>query len=269
MTESPLDIAHIRSAMEGTGRRFEFRAVTQSTNDDAWVMAREGAPDGSAVFADWQSRGRGRRGTEWMSPPGRNLLVSVVLRPSLPREHWPRITHACALAVCDALDSLPGLDGLARIKWPNDIFVHDRKISGILVEGNPAPDGGVVIAGVGVNLNLTADVIPEELSGRMTSAFLESGRAVDRASFAVRFLQRLDVRVRACAGSWPEVLGEIARRDWLRGRAVTVVSGDREISGIAAGNGPSGELIVTREDGSRETIVSAEGIHVRWQPPGY
>ncbi len=145
-----------------TGATVLWHATTGSTNDDARALASDGAAHGTLVLAESQNAGRGRRGAAWIAPPGTSLLCSVVLRPALPPEHWPRLTHVCALAVCEALEALRDVPP-PQIKWPNDIFLSGNKVCGILVESVLAARDGFAIAGLGVNLNLTAAGFPHEL----------------------------------------------------------------------------------------------------------
>ena len=122
-----------------------------STNDEAKARAAAGAPDGTVVWARQQRAGRGRRGRDWVSPPG-NLYVSVILRPACEARHVAQLSFVAALAVLDLVDG--PLPGRARCKWPNDILVDGAKVAGILLESALEPGGRVdwVVLGIGVNL---------------------------------------------------------------------------------------------------------------------
>jgi BirA family transcriptional regulator, biotin operon repressor / biotin---[acetyl-CoA-carboxylase] ligase len=124
-----------------------------STNDEARQLARDGASDGTLVWAAAQKAGRGRRGRPWQSPPG-NLYFSLVLRPDVPVSRAPQLGFVTALAVGDALDRLVGSGLRLSFKWPNDVLAGGKKVSGILLESEMAVSGGLdfVITGVGVNL---------------------------------------------------------------------------------------------------------------------
>src|SRR5262249_7148114 len=156
--------------------RVQRVASTGSTNDDAAALVRAGAPHGTVVVADEQTQGRGRQGRSWGSPPGANLHLSAVLRPPLPPHEAPPLTLAAAVAVCDALR---GLGADARIKWPNDVVIDDRKVAGILTESSTRGGGlDAVVIGIGVNVNWTE--LAPELAATATSVALAVGRPVDR-----------------------------------------------------------------------------------------
>lgn len=245
-----------------TGATVLWHATTGSTNDDARVLALEGAAHGTLVIAESQNAGRGRRGAAWMAPPGTSLLCSVVLRPALPPEHWSRLTHACALAVCEALEALPGLPP-PQIKWPNDIFLSGKKVCGILVESVLAPRGGFAIAGLGVNLNLTAAGFPNELRTSATSVWLEQGgRPVVREDFAIHLHRRLMAQTARAASDFPALLADCESRSFLTGQRVSLLSAGAERTGLVTGLGPEGELRLRGEDGREELLASADLVRV-------
>ena len=128
-------------------------ATVGSTNDEARRLARDGAPEGTLVWAAAQSAGRGRRGHLWQSPPG-NLYLSLVMRPEAPAARAPQLGFVAALALGDALDQLAGPGLQLRFKWPNDVLINGGKLAGILLESEMAAAGGLdfVIIGIGVNL---------------------------------------------------------------------------------------------------------------------
>ncbi|HPP76254.1 MAG TPA: biotin--[acetyl-CoA-carboxylase] ligase, partial [Armatimonadota bacterium] len=151
-----------------TIHRFE---KVESTNDIAKKLAEEGASEGTVVVASEQTKGRGSRGRVWLSPPGANLLVSVIFRPNLPPERMGELAFVASVAVAGTLRDCCGLE--PRIKWPNDVQVDGLKISGIIVEAAK----GAAILGVGINVNWTE--LPEEITSTATSIALEVGRPVD------------------------------------------------------------------------------------------
>jgi BirA family biotin operon repressor/biotin-[acetyl-CoA-carboxylase] ligase len=250
-----------RIAVEA-GVEVVWHAETGSTNDDARQLALEGAAHGTVVIADSQRQGRGRRGAAWISPPGKNLLCSMVLRPALSVEKWARLTHACALAVCEALEAVRDLPPPA-IKWPNDVYLRDRKVCGLLVESNLDARGGFAVAGAGVNLNLTGADFPEEIRETATSVWLErGGQCVSREDFAIRFIRGLRAQCVRAAENFPALLSEYDARSFLRGRHVTMVSGGVTLEGIVEGTGPEGELRLRREGGRVELVSSADFVRI-------
>jgi BirA family biotin operon repressor/biotin-[acetyl-CoA-carboxylase] ligase len=239
-----------------------WHAETGSTNDDARQLAMAGAAHGTVVMADAQHSGRGRRGSVWVSLQQRNLLCSVILRPDLPVDKWARLTHACALAVCGALERIPDLPP-PQIKWPNDVFLRGRKVSGILVESALDAAGGFVVAGAGVNLNLTSDEFPEELRDIATSVWLErGGQPVSREDFAIEFLRRLAAQCLRAGEDFPALLADCESRSFLNGKHVTLVSGGEFLEGTVHGTGPEGELRMVYTDGRTELISSADFVRL-------
>lgn len=227
-----------------------------STNDRARELAEEGAGHGEVVIANAQTAGRGRRGRTWLSPPGRNLAFSVVLRPELPPMRAAELTLVASLAVCDALRQAGVAAG---IKWPNDVLVNGRKIAGILTELAAESERlQWVIVGVGVNVNTRPEDFPEELRDEVTSILIERGQPAPRALFAAACLAGLE--------TWLDVHDEqgfAAIRDAWRvrsvtlGRQVSVRTGDQEIIGVAEDIDDQGALLV-RTPERTERIVAGD-----------
>ena len=212
---------------------------TPSTNDRARELALAGAPHGTLVTADGQTAGRGRQGRRWSAPPGRALLLSVVLRGS--HELLPL---AAAVAVARACGRETG------IKWPNDVQLDGRKVAGILAEGRPQ-DGWAVL-GIGVNVAVRPEDLPEELRG--TAAGL--GLAPDAVP-AVR-ARILDELATALTLPVPELLDAWRSRDALLGRPVAWAAGE----GVAAGIDDRGRLLVDLPDGGVVALDAGE-VHLR------
>jgi len=135
------------------GFRLHHYATIGSTNDEAKALARAGAADGTLVWADEQTEGRGRRGRVWRSPPG-NLYLSLVLRPECPAARAAQLGFVAALGLGDALRPVVGAAVQLRYKWPNDLLVGGEKLAGILLESETSASDHVdfVVVGVGVNI---------------------------------------------------------------------------------------------------------------------
>ena len=216
--------------------RVHFR-ITDSTNERARELASSGAPHGTLVTADEQSAGRGRQGRTWTAAPRSALLMSVVLRDL--RETLPLVA---AVAICEALP----LD--CAIKWPNDIWVKERKLAGILVEARPQE--GWAVLGIGLNVRTTE--FPEELRETATSLLLEG---VDLTAEAVL------ERVLAALSDWlprstADVLEAWRARDALLGRPVRWANG----SGVGRGVDEAGALLVDTADG--RVALQAGEVHL-------
>jgi BirA family biotin operon repressor/biotin-[acetyl-CoA-carboxylase] ligase len=140
------------------GYRLHHYKTLGSTNDEAKALARAGAPEGTLVWADEQTAGRGRRGRVWVSPPG-NLYLSLVLRPDGSPSRAAQLSFVAALGLGDALAALGGPALMLRYKWPNDLLANDRKLAGILLESENASSDRVdfVVVGLGVNIVFAPD----------------------------------------------------------------------------------------------------------------
>jgi BirA family biotin operon repressor/biotin-[acetyl-CoA-carboxylase] ligase len=242
------------------GRPLHLLAATGSTNDDAKAGAREGAPHGAVWVAETQARGRGRHGRSWVSPPGENLLFSVLFRVSCAPARVPPISLACGLAVRDAVARAIGADDRVLVKWPNDVVVRHgatfRKIAGILVESALAgAKVEHVVIGIGVNVHTRQ--FPDELSSIATSIALETSRAPDRAELLADILASLDHDVEHVAHRGLGLVhARLSARDALAGRDVQ--SDDGAFSGVACGIDLDGRLLVRRGDGVVTKVASGE-----------
>lgn len=150
---------------------FYYREI-DSTNNRARALATEGYPEGTVVVAEMQTAGRGRRGRSWYSPDSQGIYVSLILRPALPLKEISRISLLAAVVVAETLENELNLP--ARIKWPNDILVNNKKICGILSEAITDTDGiEYVVIGIGININNQAQEFPDDFRTAATSARAE------------------------------------------------------------------------------------------------
>jgi BirA family transcriptional regulator, biotin operon repressor / biotin---[acetyl-CoA-carboxylase] ligase len=249
------------------GEPHEHHQRLESTNTRARELAAEGAPHGTVVTAEEQTAGRGRQGRTWVAPPGKALLYSTIVRPL--EEHHMMLPLAVPLAVCAAAEELRP-DITCQVKWPNDIWLNERKLSGVLIEARPQ-DGWAVI-GVGLNLSIAPDEFPPDHRATAVSLFGsdEEGRGESRRSLpavapaglppglpnATAVLNRhLDHWVEAEPDA---VLTEWRNRDALRGREVSWDGG----SGVADGVDERGYLLVRLADGDRVALGAGE-VHLR------
>jgi BirA family biotin operon repressor/biotin-[acetyl-CoA-carboxylase] ligase len=221
----------------------------ESTQAIAFGLAAEGAADGTAVVAESQAAGRGRRGRTWLDEAGASLLVSVLLRPRLPAVRLPLLSLATAVAVAETLASVAGVP--ARLKWPNDVVAGGRKIAGILLESRLGTAPLVVI---GVGVNLAQRTFPSALEERATSVVLETGRDVDREAVLSALLDALD-RQRAGLEQGGDA-GVLQRWRALSATLGGTVSIDG-VSGVAVDVDHDGALIVA-EGGQRRRVVAGE-----------
>jgi len=230
------------------GHPVHAQPLTGSTNDDARLAARNGAPHGALFVADEQTHGRGRRGRQWMSPAGTSLLFSVLLRPRLEPGEAQALTLALGLAVRDVLAERVAVP--VGLKWPNDIVALGRKLAGLLVETQlQGSQLRAVVLGVGVNVGMRT--LPEALRDKATSLALLGGRNLELEPLLVALLQDIDRR----AGQYVQsglraMLPELLRHDVLRDRKVRV----EDQTGTARGIDGDGALIIEDDDGRRHRI---------------
>ncbi|MDB4987154.1 MAG: Biotin-protein ligase [Myxococcaceae bacterium] len=202
------------------GRSLTLEASTESTNDEARRAAGAGCADGHVVVADTQTRGRGSRGRTWSSPAGTDLYFSVVARLSLPAASLPPLTLVVGLAVAEALDAFLPAPQRALVKWPNDLWVGDKKLVGILVESASVGERlEPVVIGIGINVNRSS--FPDSLDFPASSLALELGDRVERARVLAAVLNQLEARLDQFAKAGPgDAIGAINQRLALRGRSV-------------------------------------------------
>jgi BirA family biotin operon repressor/biotin-[acetyl-CoA-carboxylase] ligase len=237
------------------GRAFEWHAVCASTSDLAAERARSGAPAGLVVAADAQTQGRGRLGRSWHSPPGDNLYVSLLLRPSRPAVEIPPLTLLAGAAVARAVE---GMGVAPRLKWPNDVQLVDgerrRKLAGVLTEMVSAGARvDHVVVGIGINANAT--IFPAELAERATSLRAATGQPVDRARLLAAVLNAFE-----------PLYDEFERRG--PAAAVAAFSAyaalpercrvDDRLQGVALGVDPDGALRLRDDAGRIHRVISGE-----------
>lgn len=165
--------------------------TVESTQNIAHQLAQDDAPSGTLVIADQQTSGRGRMGRNWVSPAGKGVYMSMVLRPELPLQFAPQLTLLVAVALCIALREVTKLP--IGIKWPNDLLIHGKKISGILLE-SAADDEKIrhVIMGIGISVNMTVDDYPVELQTVASSLRIEAAQPFERTAVIVAFLSHFE-----------------------------------------------------------------------------
>ena len=240
------------------GSRLVCLKETESTNAVAFRLAEEGAPEGTVVFADAQSAGKGRLGRVWLSPAGVNLYCSVVLRPPISPVAACQLTFLSVVAVARAIESCTEL--APQIKWPNDILISGKKVAGLLNEMNAETEKvNFVVLGIGVNLNMRLSQLGDGVRHPASSLLEEGGVEVDRAAFARTLLRELDqLYDRFLLEGEAPVRAEWLERSAIRGRSVRVSCGSREFGGVVQGVDAFGALLVQTPDGVLETVLSGD-----------
>jgi BirA family biotin operon repressor/biotin-[acetyl-CoA-carboxylase] ligase len=230
--------------------------LTDSTNERAKELATVDAPRGLVVTADEQTAGRGRRGNEWFAPAGSCLLYSALVRPfAADRSHL--LPLAVPIAVCEAAETVAPVR--CQVKWPNDIWIDERKVAGVLVEARP--DEGWAVVGVGLNVAITDDQFPPELRDTAISLLpteAEDGLPLGGAPSVRRSLHALNEALgRWIEGGDDQVLSAYRARDALCGRRISWEGGE----GIAEEIDERGHLVVEKGDGERVELGAGE-VHL-------
>jgi BirA family biotin operon repressor/biotin-[acetyl-CoA-carboxylase] ligase len=240
------------------GRDIRVFEDTTSTNDVVERLARDGAGEGAVVFAESQTKGRGRLGRTWLSPSHKGLWCSVLLRPALRLQEATQLTVAAANALARAIGSETGLN--PGIKWPNDILIHGKKVAGILTELSAELDRvKYVVLGIGVDVNLAETEFPPELRDSATSLEIETDKPVSRPGLAAAMLRELDEDyARIIAGRFSEVADEWEARCTTIGREVIIRVGERQICGRAESLGEDGALLLRTDHGHLERITGGD-----------
>ena len=240
------------------GRDIQVFEQTTSTNDVIEKLARDGVKEGAVVFAESQTKGRGRLGRAWMSPARKGLWFSVLLRPDLRPQETTRLTVASATALRRAIQSETGLN--PEIKWPNDILIRGRKVAGILTEMSAELDKvRHVILGIGVDVNLGANEFPAELRKTATSLRIEAGETISRPELATTVLRELDRDyARVCGNLFANVADEWEAHCTTIGRAVAIQIGGRRVGGRAESLDDDGALLLRTEHGHLERITGGD-----------
>ncbi|WP_338451817.1 biotin--[acetyl-CoA-carboxylase] ligase [Niallia oryzisoli] len=173
------------------GQNIHYEESVDSTQKIALQLSLDGAPEGTVVIAEEQTRGRGRMARAWFSPKYTGVWMSVILRPNLLPQKAPQLTLVTAVAVVQAIEELTSIK--PEIKWPNDILINGKKITGILTELQAESDRiNSVIIGIGMNVNQELEAYPEELLTIATSLRIESGNRLNRAELIRLVLAKLE-----------------------------------------------------------------------------
>ena len=241
------------------GKPLHFFPTIDSTNTYAAGLARKGASEGTTVIADSQSGGKGRLGRSWVSPPGVNLYLSVLLRPSASTAVAPQLNLLAAIAVADAIRETTLLS--PAIKWPNDVLVAEKKVCGILAEMQTDTGGlRAVIVGIGVNINAPMSAFPEELRDKASSLLIAGGQTIDRSMFTASLLTHLEKFYLL----WLEEGFSTLRLRWeqyaahILGKQISVAVPEGTVVGTVLGLDRDGGLLVQGDNGERHRLLAGD-----------
>lgn len=216
-------------------------ARTGSTNDEAMRLAAEGAAEGTVIWADSQTAGRGRRGRVWQSPEG-NLHISIILRPAAPIGRLGQLGFAAALAIAETAEALLPPGAVIQCKWPNDVLIDGRKTAGLLLETDTRADGAVAWLVLGVGINVASHPAATEFPATsLAAAGGKAGVAEVLSLFAQRFHNWYEI--------WRRTGFPLLRAAWL-GRAaglggpIRVRLENRTLDGVFSGLDEGGALLL-------------------------
>lgn len=262
MTEQPdpIDPAKLADGIQGGhfGKQVKVLQTTVSTQEDARLLAEQGAPEGTVVLAEEQTGGRGRMGKTFFSPFGKGIWMSLILRPKQPVHLAQQLTLLAGVAIRRAILKTTGIE--AGIKWPNDLLVDGKKVCGILLES--ATEDDVVrycIAGFGISVNLKAEDYPDELKPVATSLKMALGSCVNRNDLIVSILHEMESLYRLYNQEGFQPIASLWESSSITmNRSVSVHSSRGMLSGTAAGLHPSGALLVKTDEGELVPIFSGD-----------
>jgi len=242
------------------GRSVIYLPATDSTNLQARRLAEKGAAEGTVVIAEEQTGGRGRMGRSWVSPPGVNLYLSVVLRPSIGPSRAAQITLLSSLAVAEAIERCCNL--AASVKWPNDVLLGGKKVAGLLGEIAATMTGiQFIVLGIGLNVNMGWEHFPERLLYPATSIAIEKGKKTPRLPLAVDLLGRLDFYYGIfLKEGFASIQNRWQERCAMMGRLIEVDCGSGILRGEAIALDEEGALLLRLANGRMERLLSGDVI---------
>jgi BirA family biotin operon repressor/biotin-[acetyl-CoA-carboxylase] ligase len=275
-----IDVAELRRELirpTSLWQQIDLVAETGSTNADLAAAARAGARPGTVLITDYQSAGRGRQGRTWTAPPGTSIAMSVLVQPDgVQSQRWTWLPLLTGIAAADGIRAVAHLP--AVLKWPNDVLVGGRKLSGILAERVETPGGPACVIGMGINVGLQPADLPTETA---TSLAIAAAEAVDsggsggvppgmntappgRTAVIAAVLAELELLIRrweAAGDDAAAVRGYVERCDTI-GRRVRVELGQRTVQGVAEAVDREGRLVVRTAAGV-EVLGVGDVVHVR------
>ena len=239
------------------GKRVVHYCVVTSTQDVTIEIARDGAPEGTLVVAERQTRGRGRQGRRWVSPED-GIYLSLILRPTLLPSKVVQIPLIAGIALAKAIREAVPIQPM--IKWPNDIVIDQRKVGGILTEMSSEIDKvNYVVLGIGLNVNTPASLLAKETDGIVTSIIDKSGAYTSRVKLVQIFLSQFDlIYAKFLAFGFSSVSDEWKMLNNTIGSWIKVSDCEREIEGEVLDIDNDGFLLVRKQSGDISRIVSGD-----------
>ena len=241
------------------GKKIVYRETVDSTMDIAFNLGLEKSPEGTVVIAEGQTKGRGRLGRSWVSPKGKGIYLSIILRPELLPTEAAKLTLLSAIALCDAIKNTTHLD--ANIKWPNDVLINGKKVAGVLTELNAETDRvKFVVVGIGLNVNAKSDTLPAGATSLRSEAKKQFSR-VDVTKEVLRSIEHWYLRYQRqgflpVAKRWKELSVTLNKR-------VRVVDPTGEIEGEAVDIDKDGGLMIRKDSGVLVKRMAGDVVQMR------
>ena len=240
------------------GHKLYYLPETGSTNEEAFRLGVAGAPEGTVVLADSQTKGRGRMQRVWHSPAAANIYTSLILRPHLPPTAAPQISLAAGVAVAELLEQY--CPGRVELKWPNDVLINGKKICGILAQMKTAAENvDFVVVGIGINVNMTKQHFPAEILEIATSLISETGREFSRQDLIIELYENF--------AKWYKKLLQngfaVIKEKWLSlapmiGQDVQIIFLNEKVAGKAIDLDEDGSLIIINGKNKKLKITAGD-----------
>jgi len=242
------------------GRKIHYFDYLSSTMDLAMQLGMDGAPGGTLVLAESQTKGRGRLGRGWFSPKYKGIYLSLLLRPAILPSGSPLLTLLSAVSICEAVKKAVGLE--LQIKWPNDVLLHNKKLAGILTEMNAEVDKvNFVVIGIGLNVNNDKkSLIPQAASLKEAA-----GQPVSRVLLLQELLRRIENNYFLLEDKGARVIVDRWRSLSLTlGRRVKIYYQHKHIEGSAVDVDEDGTLLIRKDSGLIQKVSSGDVVHCRY-----
>lgn len=239
------------------GKKIVYRDLVDSTNALAFELAMGGAPEGTCVIAETQNTGKGRLGRKWFSPAGKNLYLSVILRPTIPPSRIYPITFLSSLAACETIRTLTQIEPV--LKWPNDVLVEGRKICGTLLELSTEADMvRFVIVGIGLNINMEEAEFDQEIRTKATSLLLLGKKPFERAVVCGILLTNLERHYNVFQERGPEAICSMWEdRAAIKGKSLEINHMGQIYKGVAQGIDTDGGILLA-VNGTVQKIIAGD-----------
>jgi BirA family biotin operon repressor/biotin-[acetyl-CoA-carboxylase] ligase len=242
----PVEIAANLACRKFAERIFSYKTIS-STNTVAQNLARSGMPEGTLVIAD--TKGKGRLGRKWHSPPGKGLYFSLILKPDLPPEKMAGLSLVAGLAIVRAINQVAGIK--TQTKWPNDVLFKSKKLAGILVElAAEVSKIDYMVVGCGINVNHLRKDFPLSLQRKSTSLKLIAKKEFSRVVLLQHFLRQFEKlydNYRSHGFKYLSV--ELIQNSALIGKRITLTIGKEKVNGKAVGYDNTGHLLIKNKKG--------------------